>query len=303
MPLYNKGADVVRAVNSVLRQTERDFELIVINDGSTDNGPELVRQFSDPRIRIIDQENGGVSAARNKGIREAKSDIIAFLDADDEWEAGFLEAIFSLAARFPECSVFATGYVYRDQNGTVRKPIIKGLPEKPWHGVLEDYFKVAAHSDPPLCTSAIAVKKESLLSVGCFPEGVTSGEDLLTWARLAVRHYIAYDSSCYAIFVQRAKRYEKPTRVPQSPDKVVAGFMELLPWVSPEVRGSLRQYIAWWHKNRASMYLRLGQRGNAFHEVLKMGYFYANVKLIFYLICLLLPKAFISKIFLLKTKK
>lgn len=297
MPLYNKGGDVVRAVSSVLAQSRIDFELIIVNDGSTDNGPDLVKTIQDPRIRIIDQENKGVSAARNRGVNEACGELVAFLDADDEWYPDFLDTIFLLIKRFPECSVFATSYIYCEQDGKVQHPVINGLPAQPWRGVFEDYFWIASQSDPPLCSSAVVVRKNALISVGCFPVGITSGEDLLTWARLAANHHsIAYDSVSRAIFVQRVKRHEMPTRIPQSPDKVGFGLKELLGVVSPGARCSLRKYIAWWHKNRASMYLRLGKRCLLLQEVVKMGLYHLNTKFFIYLLFAFVPFTLSAKV-------
>lgn len=299
MPLYNKGDDVVRAVNSALRQTVRDFELIVINDGSTDNGPELVRQFSDPRIRIIDQENRGVSAARNKGIMESNAEIIAFLDADDEWEPGFLEAIFSLISRYPECSVFATGYVFREPDGTLSAPIINGLPENPWQGVLDDYFRIAAQSDPPLWTGAIAVKKETILSVGCFLEGVASGEDLLTWAKMAAKNEIAYDTRPQAMFWVPSSVKSRPARLKKNAEDIVGDELEaLMEVVDENQKSSLSQYIALWHIMRASIFIELGWNDVSSIELKKSiqraGY---SVKLVLLLVMSRLPVVISKKIF------
>ncbi|MGI6022871.1 MAG: glycosyltransferase family 2 protein, partial [Methanoculleus sp.] len=85
IPLYNKAPYIARALASVITQTCQGFEVIVIDDGSTDGGAEIVRRLDDTRIRVIRQENRGVSAARNRGIESARTDFIAFLDADDEW--------------------------------------------------------------------------------------------------------------------------------------------------------------------------------------------------------------------------
>src|ERR1700690_1106881 len=182
MPLYNKELYVERAIRSVLAQSFEDFELIVVNDGSTDNGPEKVRAVKDVRIRIIEQSNAGVSAARNRGIGQAQADLIAFLDADDEWEKDYLETIMRLRDKFPSCGVFATSYFILTEDGKKRRAIIRGLPEKFSESILNNYFFVAAQSDPPLWTSAVAITKHAINSAGGFPVGITAGEDLLTWA-------------------------------------------------------------------------------------------------------------------------
>lgn len=150
IPLYNKGNVVARSIKSVCQQTLADFEVIVVNDGSTDNGREIVRAFNDTRIHLIDQVNSGVSAARNRGIAEACADLIAFLDADDEWRPDFLETVLRLSERFPDCGVFATSYIYQYNDGNNRTAIIRGLTDSSCEGILWDYFSVATQSDPPL---------------------------------------------------------------------------------------------------------------------------------------------------------
>src|SRR5512143_913149 len=89
IPLYNKGTLVRRALNSVLGQTFQNFEVVVVDDGSTDEGPDVVRECSDSRVRLIQQANAGPGAARNRGARETQAPLLAFLDADDEWMPRF----------------------------------------------------------------------------------------------------------------------------------------------------------------------------------------------------------------------
>ena len=93
IPLYNKEKQVKQTLRKVLEQTFSDYEIIIVNDGSTDSSAEIAREFEDHRIKVIDQENAGVSAARNRGIKEAKGNFIAFLDADDEWDKDYLAQI------------------------------------------------------------------------------------------------------------------------------------------------------------------------------------------------------------------
>ena len=110
IPLYNKERYIERAVYSVLSQTFQQFEIVIVNDGSTDGSVSVIERMNNPLIRLIHQKNGGVSAARNRGIEEARFEYIAFLDADDEWKENHLEVIAGLIRKFPECGVFGTSY-------------------------------------------------------------------------------------------------------------------------------------------------------------------------------------------------
>jgi glycosyltransferase involved in cell wall biosynthesis len=273
MPLYNKEAEVRRAVESVLSQTIQDFELVVVNDGSTDNSPEIVRSIDDPRIKIIDQENEGVSAARNRGIKESRADLIAFIDADDEWKSSFLETILNLKEKFPSCNVFATNYLYREGNGKYRLPIIRGIPHHPWEGIIDDYFGVAVKSDPPLFSSAVAVIKEAILSVGLFPVGVNPGEDLLTWARLAIHCNIAYSTKPEAIYWLRVPMVGIPSHVPENNDVVGQSLEELRQDLSSYQLETFNKYIALWHRMRTAQYLQAGFRSEAIRELCKIARF------------------------------
>ncbi len=176
IPLYNNVNEVGRALRSVFSQTTSGFEIVVVNDGSTDGGDEAVKAMRERGIRLVNQTNKGVSAARNRGIAEAKGDLIAFLDADDEWKPDFLETILRLRKHFPDCSLFATHYVYMETDGTLRVPILRRITPGNWEGVLPNYFDTASHSDPPVWSSAVAVDRSALLSIGGFPEGVSIGE-------------------------------------------------------------------------------------------------------------------------------
>ena len=290
IPLYNKVAFIERAVRSVLAQTCPPFEILVVDDGSTDGGPALVRRFADPRIRLICQANAGVSAARNGGIAAARSELIAFLDADDEWMPDFLKAVLRLKETYPRCSVFGTGYVTRENLRRDRLLIINGLPRSGWEGVLADYFALACHSDPPLFSSAVAVRRTAIQSVGGFPVGVRAGEDLLTWARLAARYPVAYTTRPLAAFWHPSAEDGLPTRRPADDDVVGRELRRLLTEVNPSQAGSLRRYIGWWHKSRGAMFLRLGERRQAAAEFVQACRYRGNPsKSLTYLLLAQLP--------------
>jgi len=256
MPLYNK-ADTVRAsLDSVLRQTVTDWELIVVDDGSRDGGGERVTALGDARIRLHTQANAGVAAARNAGLALARADLAAFLDADDLWQPGFLAAILALRGAYPEAGWFATGYEIRPSTGPGRVARLSGLPAGCERGLLPDYFRIASRSDPPAWTSAVAVVKEQLQTIGGFPVGIASGEDLLTWARLAVRHPLAYDTRPLATF-----NVSGIERRPDPQDRVGLALCELAA-ECPYLPG-LCEYLGLWYRMQAVMALRFGERALA----------------------------------------
>jgi glycosyltransferase involved in cell wall biosynthesis len=292
IPLYNKEYEVARSIKSVLAQSFTDFEVVVVNDGSTDKGPETVKSFKDPRIRIINQANAGVSAARNRGIAEARTKLIAFLDADDEWEPDFLETIIRLRVKFPLCDVFAANYSFRRKNNCIRKTIIRGLPDDFREHILTDYFKIASQSDPPLWTSAVAVTKKAIEGVGGFPVGIVAGEDLLTWARLAVRYEIAYSIGPKAYHWEPTEISGRTGRVFNVPDIVGQELRSILETIEEAKKIGLKDYIALWHRMRASFYLRTGQRVNAIKEIQKaVSLSGLNLKLLMYVSLSIMPKS------------
>jgi hypothetical protein len=202
IPLYNKERHIARAIRSVLRQTWSGFEVIVVDDGSTDASPSVVEAIQDPRIHLIRQANAGVSAARNRGIAESRAGLIAFLDADDEWLPGHLETIERLSQKYPDCGVYATAYEVVDARHCRRACEFKGTPGSRPEGILSSYFHVAASY--PVWTSAAAVPRRVLDSVGLFPVGVPRGEDVDMWSRIAIRYPICYSTRVGAVYHKEA---------------------------------------------------------------------------------------------------
>lgn len=249
MPLYNKENLVLSSIASVKAQTFGDWELVVIDDGSTDAGPEQVAALGDTRIRLIRQVNGGVSAARNRGIAEARFELLAFLDADDSWQADYLQAIVALARDFPQARWFSTSYLIRHPRDGEYQARLRGVPAGFRRGVLDDYFSVAAVSDPPVNSSVVSAYRSALQDIGGFPEGIASGEDLLTWARLAARFPLAYDARALSVFeVSGIERRPDPSQR-------VAEELALLQREFPQ-RSSLKAYLGLWNRMQAVMALR-----------------------------------------------
>lgn len=288
IPLYNKASQIASTLRSVLAQTYQDFEIVVVDDGSTDNSLAEVGKVGDSRIRIIRQSNAGVSAARNKGISAAKGEFVALLDGDDRWEETYLETQLQLAHSYPDCDVFATNYKLVDEVGNVQSTVLRRLRIEGESGVLDNYFEVASHSSPPICSISVMVRRGVFESVGGFPIGIRSGEDLLTWARLACRYKIAF--SCRALAVFNAEGYdakEKPKRLPAEIDIVGRELVELLKEYKTPY---LREYIALWYKMRSSIYMRLRMRRKSVKEALAgLRYNPLNLKLYVFVLLNCLP--------------
>ena len=203
IPLYNKERHIQRTLSSVLAQTIQDFEIVVVDDGSTDNSAVLVRAFKDLRIKYFRQSNAGVSSARNKGVVSSEACLVAFLDADDEWRPNFLETIFRLVNKFPKAGLFATGCEISTGQRMIYKRQYLGVPPSPWEGVVNNYFE-ACLGIPLVHASATAIWKDVLIDVGLFPEGEKRSEDLDLWARIALKYPIAFSNTVGAVYHQDA---------------------------------------------------------------------------------------------------
>ncbi|WP_346696381.1 glycosyltransferase family 2 protein [Barnesiella viscericola] len=297
IPLYNKEKQIAHTLKSVLNQTFQDFEIVIVDDGSTDGSVAEVEKYSDSRIRLVHQQNAGVSAARNRGIEEAKGELIAFLDADDEWKPEYLATQYHLYQKYPDCSVYACNYEFRDSEGKVSPTIIRKIPFVGEDGILSNYFEVACCSHPPLWTSAVMVKKQAIQAVGGFPVGIKSGEDLLTWARLAVNGVIAFSNLSMAIFVRNEALFNKDQqqRTPEIEDIVGKEFFNIYA-ENRTVRG-LNSYLALWHKMRTRIFIEKGHRQLALKECLISMKYDINIKILVFFVLIFLPVSFSKKIF------
>jgi len=285
MPLYNKEQELAATLASVLNQTFSDFELLVINDGSTDRSVQIVQGFDDNRIFLFDQENAGVSAARNRGVAEAKSELIVFIDADDLWHPDFLSTIVGLRDDYPQAKWFATGYeIVHPETGRTFSAL-RGPAQNFQRGILPDYFVVAVCSDPPVCSSATAVMREAITAIDGFPLGIGSGEDLLTWARLAVRFPLAYEARNLAIF--RVSGIHRRA----DPENRVGHALELLAKGFPQIPG-LRAYLGLWYRMQAVMAMRYGEAGWARQRAwLAVRYGPGQLRNLYTLLLALMPAA------------
>lgn len=211
IPLYNKAPYVKKALESVFAQTYTDFELIVVDDGSTDDSASIVQQFIDERlkvkgeetsrtvtstynlspityklsVRLITQSNAGVSAARNNGAAASKGEYVAFLDADDWWDPTFLEKMAELIAKYPEAGLYASNYYYhKDGRNIVKVDIPTGYFNYP-----KEYYKNFAM---PITSISVVIPRAIFNVLRGFPLGIKLGEDFLLWAKIALHYSMAF---------------------------------------------------------------------------------------------------------------
>ena len=188
IPLYNKAPYVAKAIESVLGQTYRDFEVIVIDDGSTDQSLEVAKTFENKSITIISQPNSGVSTARNNGVKIAKYPYICFLDADDWWHPTFLEEMKRLITDFPDAGIYGSGY-YIVKNGQERIAPI-GVPQGFERGII-DYCEVYAKTlCMPLTSISVVIPKHIFDEERGFKSQLKFGEDFDLWIRIALKHQV-----------------------------------------------------------------------------------------------------------------
>jgi glycosyltransferase involved in cell wall biosynthesis len=199
IPLYNKAQHIRRAIDSVLAQTCGDFELVVVDDGSTDASAEMVRGYHDSRIRLISQENAGVSAARNRGIAEAKTNLIALLDADDEWSVDFLQTVLALREQFPNACVWGTAYAELDVHRHVKHLRLPEDIRRQTTGCLINFFRLAL-ADQPCNASSSLVRKDALIKAGGFMVSLARLEDTDMLFRMALRYPVAYCPLAKAVY-------------------------------------------------------------------------------------------------------
>ncbi len=197
IPLYNKENSIVDTVQSVLSQTYRDFELIIVNDGSKDNSLKVVQNISDSRIIVLDKLNGGVSSARNAGIVSAKHEFLAFLDGDDIWHPKHLELLLTALKKFNGDDIGGVGSTFYKSNSKTFD-LLKF--EEHDSLVVTDYFKFMSSPLPRFNSSTLLVKKSKVLDTGLFNEGLKYGEDVEFWYRLFSKYRLVYNVTITTIY-------------------------------------------------------------------------------------------------------
>lgn len=201
IPLFNKEISIQSALNSVLIQTFNDFEVIVIDDGSTDESVVRVKEFDDPRIRIIQKTNGGVSSARNMGIEMAQYDHIAFLDADDLWEPDYLHEQYLLIQDFSGAALWSCAYGHIEGNEKIK--VDHALPEG-YRDFVSDYFTMNRLTDL-FHSSSVVIHKSAFRKAGLFDTRIKYCEDVDMYYRIIVHFPVVFYNKMYVYFRQDAE--------------------------------------------------------------------------------------------------
>ena len=231
IPLYNKEREIEGTLRSVLAQTRRPDEIIVVDDGSTDGSAAKVEALRAPLVRLVRQPNAGECAARNRAIAEARGEYVALLDADDEWEPGFLEEIAALIGRYPGCGLYCTGFRIVSHDG------IFPAEGPATRGVVANFFRDSAHCYIAI-PSAACIPRKVFDEVGGFPEGMKIAGDLYMWIKIGRRYRVCYSP-------ERLARYSKVasnrSATSYTPERTRYSFEDLYDPSAPEEE---REFIA-----------------------------------------------------------
>jgi glycosyltransferase involved in cell wall biosynthesis len=255
IPAYNVQRQLPRAIQSVLDQTLPPLEVIVVDDGSTDGTSEVARRFGGI-VRCVRQENAGAGSARNHGVREARGEFIAFLDADDEWYPHHLDEAARVLTTYPALDWLCAPYEERAESGKRQRrryigPLLKN------EVCIADFFRAQAEYWF-VWTSTIVVRRQVVLEAGGFDESMRRGQDMDLWLRIALRHpQIGYSRRLGAIYWRRPgsisdigpgaeiepllKRIEKldGAAVQMGPDAVKRSEPVILAWAAELIRIAL----------------------------------------------------------------
>lgn len=211
IPLFNKELSIIRAVHSVLKQSFTNFELIIVDDGSTDGSVAKIQHLADPRLKLVSQTNQGAAAARNYGVSMATADYVAFLDADDCYQPDFLQKIVDLIALNPNAALFCCRIQFIDENNQLFKP--GGAPKNHLKGELTNFVALFTKDRALIHPSAMAVNKVAFVKVGGFPQAKHVGEDLQLILSLAIYGPVMHDNYCGATIFRNAENRTKDRKL------------------------------------------------------------------------------------------
>ncbi|MDO5970927.1 glycosyltransferase family 2 protein [Flavivirga aquimarina] len=200
IPLYNKEGFIEETLKSVLTQSFKYFEIIIVNDGSTDRSEDIVNSFKDFRIKIFTIKNHGASHARNYGIKKASGNYIALLDADDFWYENHLLTIFHLINEFPDMGMYCSGYNILLGGKHYKKSKLKYIPYG-YKGLVKNYFESNLY-DSIVNSSAVVIPKYIFDNISFFDVDLRSGQDTYLWTQIALKNSVAINNIVTSIYVK-----------------------------------------------------------------------------------------------------
>lgn len=255
IPCYNAEKFLAQAIRSVLAQTHQDFEIIVVDDGSTDSSAEIIKSTADPRIRYLWQSNGGPSKARNTGVRAATGQYLAFLDADDLMLPQRLASQLAILEAQPSVSVVGSAYLWIDENGHEL-----AWPYHSWQRAPDLNSLVTWLFDCPFVPSAVMLRREAWCDVQGFDEDLLGGEDWNFWTRLVITgHRMTWHQEVLCLYRRSAGSLSEDAErmsadVPEAMRRIVDR-----PDFPPELLPVGRQALAIRHIDSAKRLYRSGQ--------------------------------------------
>lgn len=196
--VYNKEKYITKTLKNVLAQTFVDFEVVILNDGSTDNSEAEILKFKDPRIRYYSKKNQGAGAARNFVIKEAKYEYIALLDADDTWSPFYLEEQAKLIAKFPNESVFATAIAIEKKDKVY--PSVYSVPDLKPNEVRVVNFFSASSFNSILTSSSTVIHRNVFSTIGYYDPSIKSGQDTDLWIRIGLEYPVVFLNKSCAVY-------------------------------------------------------------------------------------------------------
>ncbi|WP_439183617.1 glycosyltransferase family 2 protein [Carboxylicivirga taeanensis] len=195
IPTYNSADTVENALQSVFKQSYQPFEVIVVNDGSTDSTAQILSKYQ-AQLKVLHKANGGASSARNEGIRLATGDFIAFLDADDTWHPHHLRYATETLSENPNIHWY-TGVIRKSKGSSSKMNYSPKSKEAGLNGNVRNFFYDAFINDGFLVsTTSVVIKTDILRDLKGFKEHLTTGEDRELWLRIALQYpHIGYNIS------------------------------------------------------------------------------------------------------------